>query len=98
MEGVESVLLGPPHLVGFRFPVPLRAVVGKGVGEEEGGCGKCREPVVVYWKARPLGLFCASSIVMMNWGTWGSLVQYPWSFLIKVTTSVTSRLPIYSEK
>ena len=57
MEGVESVLPGPPRLVGFRFPVPLWAVVRKGVGEEEGGRGKCREPVVGDWKAGPLGLF-----------------------------------------
>ena len=57
MEGVESFFLGPPRLVGFRFPVPLRAVVGKGVGKEEGGRGKCREPVVGDWKAGLLGLF-----------------------------------------
>ena len=35
LEGVESVLPGPPRLVGFRFPVPLRVVVGKGVDKEE---------------------------------------------------------------
>ena len=75
MEGVESVLLGPPHLVGFRFPVPLRAVVGKGVDKEEVGRGEFCEPVVGDWKASPLGIFCASSIVMMNWVTWGLLVQ-----------------------
>ena len=74
LEGVESVLPGPPRLVGFRFPVPLQAVVGKVVGEEEGGCGECREPVVGDGKDGPLGIFCASSIVMMNWGTRGFLV------------------------
>ena len=75
MEGVESVLPGPPRLVRFRLPIPLRAVVGKGVSKEEGGSGEFREPVVSDWKAVPLGLFCASSIIMMNWGTRGSLVQ-----------------------
>ena len=65
MEGFESVLPGPPCLVGFRFLVPLRAVVKKGVGEKEGGRGKYREPVVGDWKAGPLGLFCASSIVIV---------------------------------
>ena len=57
MERVESVLPGPPCLVGIRFPVPLQAVVGKGICEEERGCGKCHEPVVCDWKAGPLGLF-----------------------------------------
>ena len=57
MEWVEGVLPGSPRLVGFHLPVPLRAVVGKGVGEEEGGCGKCREPVIDDWEAGPLGLF-----------------------------------------
>ena len=36
VEGVEGVLPGTPRLVGFRITVPLRAVVGKEVGEEEG--------------------------------------------------------------
>ena len=57
MEGVERVLPGPPLLVRLRFPVPLQAVVGKGVGKEEGGCGNCRKPVVGDSKAGPLGLF-----------------------------------------
>ena len=46
MEGVEGFLPGPPRLVGFWFPVPLRAVVGKVVGEEEEGCGECCKPVI----------------------------------------------------
>ena len=57
MEEVESVLPCPPCLFGFRFPVPLRAVVGKGVGEEEGGCGECCDPVISDCKAGLLGLF-----------------------------------------
>ena len=57
MEGFESFFPCPPRLVGFRFPVPLWAVAGKGVGEEDGGCGECREPVVSDWKAGLLGLF-----------------------------------------
>ena len=57
MEGVESVLPGPPCLAGFRFPLPLRAVLGKGICEEEVECGEFHEPVVCDWKAIPLGLF-----------------------------------------
>ena len=57
LEGVESVLPGPPRMVEFRFPVPLREVVGKGVRDEEGGRVKCREQVVGDWKAVTLGLF-----------------------------------------
>ena len=56
VKGVEVVFLGPPRLVVFRIPVPLRAVVGKVVGEEEGGCGEFREPVIGDWEAVPLGL------------------------------------------
>ena len=55
MEGAEGVLPGPPRLVGFRLPVPLRAVVGKGIGEEKGVCGKCRKPVIGDWEAGLLG-------------------------------------------
>ena len=57
MEGVGRVLPGPPRLVRLWFSVPLRAVVGKGFGKEEGGRGKCRERFVGDWKAGPLGLF-----------------------------------------
>ena len=56
VEEVEGVLPGPPRQVGFRLPVPLRAVVGKVVGEEEGGCGKCRDTFIGDWEAGPLGL------------------------------------------
>ena len=57
MEGVEGVLPGPQRLVGFRMPVPLRAVVGKGFGQEDGGCGKFRNPVIGDWEAGLLGIF-----------------------------------------
>ena len=56
MDGVEGVLPGSPCLVGFWLPVPLWAVSGKGVGEEEGGCGECCQPVIVDWETGPLGL------------------------------------------
>ena len=49
VKGVEVVFLGPPRLVVFRISVPLRAVVGKVVGEGEGGCGEFREPVIGDW-------------------------------------------------
>ena len=57
MEGVEIFLPGLSRLVRFRFPVPLREVIGKGVGKEEGGRGECRDTVVGDWKSGPLGLF-----------------------------------------
>ena len=57
MEGVEGVLPGSPRLVGFWLPVPLRAVAMKGVGEEDGRCGKYHEPFIGDWEAGLLGLF-----------------------------------------
>ena len=56
VEGFEGFLTGPPRLVSFRLPVPLRAVVWKGVGEEEGVCGEFRNPVIGDWESVPLGL------------------------------------------
>ena len=57
MDAVERFLTGPPRLVHLWFSVPLQAIVGEGVGKEEGGRGEFREPVVSDGKAIPLGLF-----------------------------------------
>ena len=51
MEGVESVLPGLPHLVRLCLSIPFWTIIGEGVGEEDGGRGKGREPIVCDWQA-----------------------------------------------
>ena len=79
----------------FGFPYHSGRLLGKELARRRDNVENVTRQLLVIGRPVRWYFFLASSIVMMNWGAWGLLFQYTGSSLIKVTTSVTSRPPIF---